>query len=75
MMRRGPGIFALIALIALDGAGRAIAEGTINLAGGRVGFDNFVTYANDRGLFLFGVLSLLAVGVVFLWLAWRAWRG
>ena len=55
------------------GVGKGIIDGSLNL-GGREGRAYFVTFAAQPGLFIFGLLFFLALGVGCLAVAWKAWR-
>lgn len=63
----------IIGVLSLYGVSKSLISGTINLGG--KGRDFFVTFAHNPGLYIFGVLFMLALGVGCLVVAWKQWSG
>ena len=61
----------VIGILSLYGAAKAMMSGSINL-GGR-GRDFIVSFAQEPGLFLFGLLFMLFFGVGALIVLWKQW--
>ena len=68
-----PLIVSFVAIVGSIGIIRAVSTGEMNLGGGRTS-DFYVSYAQDPGLFSFGiVLMAVVVGLCVLYL-WRRFR-
>ncbi len=60
-----------IGLLAIGYAGKSMLAGAIDL-GGKRGGSYVVTFADDRGVFLFGLAFMLVLGVGAVMVGWRA---